>query len=142
MEKTYKRLLIWAIVIPVIIIFYFIIFLTVIAPLWRWGYLKQVDAIDKDVLAVVGAVVGFLSVVLAIVFQILSSFSGRRLEGAVKEIESTLLKNNDLTEQIVHNQDAITKGLVQTLGQLALRPSAGETVTQQLGGEWEEDKSR
>lgn len=139
MDKSFSKALRWAIA-PVIILFYYIIFITVVIPLWKWGISEQQDAINMNVLSIAGVAVSFLSILLAVVFQILSSFSGRRLEGTVKEIESKLLKNNELTEHIIHNQDAITKGLVDTLGKLAQRPNAGETAIQQPGN-WSPDFS-
>lgn len=141
MGKTYKDVIIFGIIIPVLLIFYYVIFVTVIYPLWRWGVLGQSGAINMDVLSVVGAVVGFLSVALAIAFQLLSSFSGRRLEGTIKKIDSTLLKNKNLTEHIVHNQDAITKGLVETLGKFAEKTNVGETAMQKKNKSWFKDRS-
>ena len=131
MDKGLSKVLRFAIV-PLIILFYYVIVITVVIPLWRWGIQKQPGAIDMNVLSVVGAAASLFSIILAIGSQVFSIFSGKRLE-------TTLMKNNDLTERIFHNQNSITKGLVETVGKLAQRSNSGETAMQQPGNGWAPD---
>lgn len=85
---------------------YFIIF-TIAIPVFRLVIFKQKDAFDLNLLTISGAIVGFFSMILAIIFQVLSSESSKRVETAVNNIDSTLTSVKTLAECIDHKQDVI-----------------------------------
>lgn len=85
---------------------YLVIF-TVGIPVYRLVIYKQTDGFDLKLLTIIGAIVGFLSMVLAIFFQYISSAGSKRVESAVKSINETVIIVKTLVEDINHKQDLI-----------------------------------
>lgn len=87
--------------------FLYLIVLTVGIPVFRLIICKQEDTFDLNLLTIVGAIVGFLSMVLAIFFQYVSSEGNKRVEAAVNSINETVISVKTLVEDINHKQDVI-----------------------------------
>lgn len=94
-----------------------------ILPLWRWGYHNQKDAIDVTLISIVGAIVSLISIGLAIVFQHLSSKSGKQIENYVQEIRYTVVTIKTLAQQISKTQENETTKLISALGNIATQLS-------------------
>lgn len=133
MNSRPKQALINIVVFSLYALFLYLIVFTVGIPVFRLVIHKQKDVFDLNLLTIVGAIVGFLSMVLAIVFQYVSSESNKRVESAVNSINETVISVKTLAEDINHKQDVINAKQTFPIGGMS---------PQMPGKDWAPDPSK
>ena len=114
MERNQRTVLFWVVLVASILVF-----AVCFIPLFRWFVLGQTPTFNPDIISLVSAIVSAISLLLAIVFQIIGSRDSNKSKKLLEEIHetegnitATLQKIQGISERIEWTQKEITKQIV------------------------------